>query len=110
MARHEPTKTTITTPINAHTVELKDWITGRDVENINGAFFEGTKIKPTATGTVEFSNIDLSKTTEVTHKTIEAWVLSVDGVRDNILEDVLNMHRDDYQAVIQAIEELGKKK
>lgn len=110
MAKHEAQTNKITTPVNGHVVEIKEWITGRDVEHINGAFFEGTKVKPVAGGNVEFGAIDLSKSTEVTHRSIQAWVVSVDGVRENVLEDVLNMRKEDYDAVLQAIEELAKKK
>ncbi len=110
MAKHETKTIQITTPVNAHVVEIKEWITGRDVEHINGAFFEGTKVKPTAGGSVEFGAIDLSKSTEVTHRNIEAWIVSVDGVRESVLEDVLNMHKDDYAFIVASIDEMAKKK
>ncbi len=110
MAKHEAPVQTLTTPVNGHVIVLREWITGRDVEHINGAFFEGTKVKPTAGGTVEFGAIDLSKSTEVTHRTIQAWVVSVDGVQENVLEDVLNMHKDDYAFVVASIDEMAKKK
>lgn len=110
MAKYETKTTQITTPVNGHVVEIKDWITGRDIEHINGAFFEGTKVKPTSAGGVEFGAIDLSKSTEVTHRNIQAWIVSVDGVKENVLEDVLNMHKDDYNFVVASIDEMSKKK
>lgn len=110
MAKHTAEITNFTTPVNKHVVEIKAWITGRDTEHINGAFFEGTKVKPTQAGSVEFGAIDLSKSTEVTHRNIEAWIVSVDGVKESVLEDVLNMHKDDYDSVLKAIEEMAKKK
>lgn len=110
MAKHTAEITTFETPVNKHVVSIRAWITGRDTEHINGAFFEGTKVKPTAGGSVEFGAIDLSKSTEVTHRTIEAWITAVDGVQESVLEDVLNMHKDDYDSVIKAIDEMAKKK
>lgn len=110
MAKHIAPTFEIVTPKNAHKVVLKEWITGRDTEYINGAFFENMKAKPSANGSVEFGQIDLSKSTEVTHRNIERWVVTVDGVQDNILETVLDMNKDDYQAVINAIDEVAKKK
>lgn len=110
MAKYEAETTKFTTPVKEHVVEIKAWITGRDTEHINGAFFEGTKVKPTAGGAVEFGAIDLSKSTEVTHRSIEAWIVSVDGVKESVLEDVLSMHKDDYDSVLKAIEEMAKKK
>lgn len=110
MAKHETKTSEITTPVNGHVLEIKDWITGRDVEHINGAFFEGTKVKPTAGGNVEFGAIDLGKSTEVTHRNIEAWIVAVDGVKESVLEDVLNMHKDDYAFVVASIDEMSKKK
>lgn len=111
MAKHTATTKDITTPRNGHVVTLKEWITGRDMEYINAVYLAGTKVKPTANGSMEFGAIDIGdKSTEATHRAIEKWVVAVDGVKENILDDVLDMHEVDTKAVLSAIDELSKKK
>lgn len=112
MAVHKAPTIEETTPKNSHKVIFKEWITGRDTEYVNGAFYKGLQAKPSIDGTVQFGNIDTNNIGEATHRSIKSWVVSVDGVEgaDAVLEAVLDMHISDYTFVVKKIDELSKKK
>lgn len=103
----------ITTPITKVEIEIKEWITGADAEYISEAILEGVKIK-TEKNTANLDKFNMSALAEQTHREIEKFVVSVNGVKENILKTVMELPESDYEFVKEAIakirEEDTKKK
>ena len=87
----------VTTPVKKHKVVLKAWINGREKQKIDGAMFnsittegEGVNLKPVMNDTMLAGQENAR---------IEAVVVSVDGVEDNILDTVLDMRAKDFEFI-----------
>lgn len=102
------------TPIGKQKVEIKEWITGRDREYIDGSFLSGIDARPAVHGKnmdMRIEKMDLEKLTNAAaHRAIEKFVVSVDGVKEKVVDLVLDMHEEDYAFVLAAIDEQSKKK
>lgn len=111
----QPT-TTIETPIGKVKVEIKQWITGRQREYIEGATYSGMTAKPRVQGresTVDIGQVDIEKMiTGMKHRAIETFVVSVGEEKDKtkILDVVLDMHEEDTDFIVKSIDEITKKK
>lgn len=92
---------TITTPVDNKVVTLKKYITGREKRSLTNVFLNGDlqfsadakDIKGLKGNLVELAE-DLA---------IKTVVEAVDGIADNVVEAVLNMHANDYTFVITEI-------
>ncbi len=101
----------ITTPIGSKEIEIKSWITGREAEHIDELMYEAMAVKADMAGKADIGNIDLKKMiSETNHRKIETFVISVDGVKDDTLNKVLDMHEDDTKFILDSIEDQRKKK
>lgn len=108
-----PTKT-IETPFGKNQVVIKEWITGQEREYIQGSFLSGMDAKPRIHGkemSMDVVKMDIEKmTNETKHRAIEKYVVSVDGVSENVVNLVLGLHEHDTDFILESIDELGKKK
>ena len=89
---------------NNHEVELKNEITGRDFREIKYASTEALKFN-------DRMSIDRVSSGYLQHMediAIQKVVLSIDGKTEDILNAVLDLPKDDYQEVIEAVEKLTK--
>lgn len=100
----------ITTPQEKHQVELKKWITGREYEEIQAPLnnlkvqIDASKTNPAILSEINLGEIT-RKTTEIAIKTI---VVSIDGDKNNVLDKVLNMAKNDYLFVVQEVDKVYK--
>lgn len=105
---------TITTPFGNHAVGIKEWITGKEREYIEGSFLSGVDAKPRMQGkemTMDVQKMDLERlTNESKHRAIQTFVVSIDGKTENIVDEVLGMHEDDTDFILASIDETSKKK
>jgi len=106
-----PTKE-IVTPVQNKKVILKEWITGREQEYIQEPIMNAASFKAGLGNVAEMTDFKTSAITETNHRTIEAMVVSVDGMneKEKILDAVLDMHKDDKDFVMEEIDKLLKKK
>ena len=101
----------VVTPVKAHKVVLTTYLTGREFEYVQAPLLQAMTVKAGGIGQdVQMGNIDISKIQESTHRLIEKVVVSVDGNSDKVLDLILDMHQEDYQFVLDAVNELSKKK
>jgi hypothetical protein len=92
---------------------LKQWITGREQEYIQEPIFEAASIKAGITPqgpTTELKEFKSSAITESFHRTIEKVLVSVDGKTENVLDLVLELPADDYNEIVEAVNDVVKKK
>ncbi len=100
----------LTLPITKLPVKIKEWITGRESELIFSATAKHYKMKPDSYGTGAPSEIDGTIVLEMYHKYIEAYVLSIDGKTENLLDVALELPSGDYDFLIKEIDNLHQKK
>lgn len=102
---------TIETPICKAKIELKPWITGAESEYINQPLMESFNVVPNVEDKkADIQKLDMSKINIMNHRLIEKFVVSVDGVKEKVVDKVLALHEDDTDFVYQKIGELRKKK
>jgi hypothetical protein len=91
----------IITPVDKIEVEIYTWITGGELEEIQDIYLKDYEVsvggdKPNAT-----LNGSMVKT--INHKQIEKLIMSVKGIKENVLQSILNLKSSDYQFVIEEI-------
>jgi len=91
-----PTKV-LETPIDKHKIEVKSWVSGGEMEQIQGVWLEGMEMQ---VGEETQPKVKGSQLTTANHKLIELLVVKFDDSADGILEKVLDMKNDDYQFLV----------
>ena len=92
---------TITTP-NGTEVVLYTYITGREKRDINSAAL-GANVSIGADGSL--TGVDGAMLNKRQDAAVSAVVVSVAGSKDGVLDAVLNLKSEDYDAVITAVNE-----
>jgi len=95
----------IITPIKQHKVELKDWITGREQQDIKKPI---TDVMMRITSKGESSTeINIGEAQrKSTEKAIESVVVSIDGDKKDILNRVYDMPSKDYDFVVKKVDDI----
>jgi hypothetical protein len=96
---------TIKTPLEQHEIALYTYITGKEQREINSAVYDKAEVD-IVDGQPVFRNFKTKDIVDgVQNRTIEVVIKSVDGSSENILETVLSFKSQDYEFVIQAVNE-----
>lgn len=92
-------------------IVLLDWITGRELQQINGPMFSQMKMKPSQGG-METSTVTMDISILMDNEAVKTIVKSVNGQTENVVDLVLDLPVDDYNEVMAAVRETlnGKKK
>lgn len=98
----------VTTPESKHVVILKEWITGREFESLNEPLLKNYKVS--SKGSIEDSEVSGSLISEMNRQALLVWIVSIDGSTENVVDKALDMRKEDYQFVVDKINELSKKK
>jgi hypothetical protein len=97
----------ITTPIKKHKVELKDFITGREFEEIQKPITDvKIQIEAGGKGVGEINAGEVQR--KSTEKAIEIIVVSIDGETKDVLNKVYDMPSKDYSFVLAEVDKVGK--
>ena len=105
-----PTKK-IKAPISGVEIEIKDWITGADAEYIDEALYSGIKIQPDIQKkTATMNDFDVKSIKEQEHREIEKFIVSINGIKENKLKEVLSLPEQDLIFVKEEIASRRKKK
>lgn len=98
----------IITPVGKKKVKIKAWITGRESRAIKSSILEGVNFSGKQ-GDEQISSdyVFNAKTLEgMKDKAIEMVVVEIDGNKENILNTVLDMRREDYDFVLTQVDEV----
>lgn len=101
---NERTTKTITTT-GGHKVVIKDFITGREKREITNIYLRDMEMKQKG-GESELSGLKGTVASEAEDKAIELIVVSVNDSEKKVLEKVLNLPSEDYDEVVEAINEV----
>jgi len=98
-----PTKK-IKAPVSGAEIEIKSWISGADAEYIDEVLLSAVKITPDPLNkTANISDFDTNTVRESTHREIEKFIVSVDGKKENIVDEVCSLPEEDYEFVLGEI-------
>lgn len=96
----------IITPVDNDKVILKSFITGRESREIKCIYSEAVKFRMEGK-TSKSESVDMGELTRKTEdKTIEVVVVSVNGIKDNKVDAVLNMNSIDTDFVLKEINKI----
>jgi hypothetical protein len=96
---------TIKTPLEGHEIVLYTYITGKEQREINSAVYDKAEVD-IVDGQPVFRNFRTKDIVDaVQNKTVEIVVKSVDEKSEDTLETILSFKSQDYEFVIQAINE-----
>jgi len=96
---------TIKTPLEGHELVLFAYITGKEQREINSAVYDKAEVD-VVDGQPVFRNFKTKDIVDaIQNKTIEIVVRAVDGKMEDILEEILSFKNQDYEFVIQAVNE-----
>ena len=104
--------TIVETPIGKNKVEIRNWLTGGERRTLRGTFLNKVgvgmdKLSPE----VKDFKLDEEIINEAENRLIKVAVASIDGDKGNILQRILDLRDEDYNFVLQKIDEIiGKKK
>ena len=99
---------TITTPVKEHKVVVKEWISGKEYEEIQKPI-TGVKMLVNLMGKDQSvkSEINVGEVTqESTDIAIKTVVVSIDGETKDIIEAVKSMNKKDYLFVISEVDKI----
>jgi len=94
------------TPVDKHEVEIYTYVTGGEKREVNNIFLSGAKFSLDEKEKLRAEDFDASLTTKAQDKTIELLVVSINGNKENILKRVLEMKIDDFESIIDALNEI----
>ena len=87
------------------------YITGRDAEAIQAPLLKAMKLQPNKRGEdVQMGEIDTDKIRESNHVALKSVVKSVGGKTENVVDALLDMPAQDYEFVVEAVDDITKKK
>jgi hypothetical protein len=94
---------------NGHKVELKSYLTGRELRQIQALYVDESKIEE---GQEKLSNLSGALALKAEDKLIEMAVISLDGKDGDLIDRILDLKGEDYTPIKLALTELlvgGKK-
>lgn len=94
----------IVTPVGGVKVVLKAWITGRERREINKALIDNSEL---VDGKYLFK---ASKINETKDAALNLIITSVGDKTTDFLDDILDMHSDDYDFIIKTVDEITSEK
>lgn len=103
---------TITTPVGKQKVEVYTYLTGREKREITDIFLSQAKLSLSGDD-VKADDFSGDVMNQANDKAIKLLIASVDGKKENILDAVLDMRDEDYQFIVEQLNEIqspGKKK
>lgn len=99
----------IDTPIGKHKIEIKSWITGKDRRILRSVYLNASEIEITG-DQPEIKGLSGKLIEEMENKAIEIVIVSIDEIKEGILDKILEMHEDDYEFVMKEINQITAEK
>lgn len=88
-------------------IEVKTYLTGRENRDLQNIFLKDVEISGMADKKPEFKNFKASVMIEANNFLIETMVVSVNEVKEDCLNKVLDLPSDEYDYVMKALNEIS---
>ena len=93
----------IVLPVSGSKVALSTWMTGGEWQEMQNELFAGMKINPMEPQTGQFDGLMMAKASE---KALELLVVSIDGVKEDCVKKLKEMHFKDYRFVVDEVNKI----
>lgn len=98
----------VETPVGKNKVELKSFITGREKRALKGVFLKGMKVEMEG-DKAKSSPVDMEKlTNDAEDIALTTIIVSIDGVKEKIIDKILDMNSKDYDFVVEEVNKITK--
>ena len=87
----------------------KDYITGREFNQIQKCYFDGAKMN-FQDGEAVIDEFDSDISIKATETMVEVLVMSVNGVKEGVKDLVLDLEKSEYDEVIEFLDSIANKK
>lgn len=87
-------------------VELYSYITGGESREISNIFLKGMKFQVGSDGQTHSNEISGELTGQAQDLLIQKLIVSVNGIKENILDQVLSLPKPDFDEVIAKLDEV----
>lgn len=87
-------------------IEIYTYITGGEARQIQNIFLEGMKFKVSGEGQTTSNEMSASLASVAQDKVIELLVVSVNGVKENVLKAMLDLPKNDFDEVLTEIDKV----
>ena len=95
---------------NGHVVVIREYITGREANEIQQSYLKDAKVQ-IVNGAPQIEDFDVTADDKAKRLMLEKMVVSVDGVAENVADLVLDLRNEDYEEIVELLnEKTGKKK
>src|SRR4051812_22018197 len=101
----ERTTRTITTS-GKHVVVMRDYVTGRELRQIQDVFFRGMEIK----SATEVSGFKASAASEAQDVALGILLVSIDGSQEDVANKVLDLPAPEFEEIMAALNEITEPK
>lgn len=98
----------IVTPIGNKKVLLKAWLTGRELRVIRSVLLGGINfaVSPEEKTTPDY-NFDGATIDKMQDASINTIVISIDGIKEDILNQILDMHKKDFEFILEETDKIS---
>lgn len=89
------------------------YLLGREYEYVQEPMLQAMQMSPTpGSSDVSFTDFDVNKVRESTHRLVEKLVVSIGGKSGNCVESFLDLPQEDYEHILSVLNDVtgGKKK
>lgn len=95
--------------IGVHKIVLKTYATARESQAIQNVYFSNTKLEVSGES-YKINEFNPGVQTEVNKESVKQLVVSIDDKTDNLVETALDFRSEDFDKLIEEIQEITSKK
>jgi len=95
---------------NGHVIVMKEYITGREANEIQSSYLKDAKVR-IVDGAPQIDEFDVFSDEKAKKIMFNLMIVSVDGNTENVADSILDLRNEDYEEVVEILnEKTGKKK
>jgi len=87
-------------------IEIYTYITGGEARIITDIFLEGVSFELGEDGKPKTNQINAGLSSKAQDKLIEILIVSIDGKKENILDEVLGLKKEDFDLIISELDKI----
>jgi len=92
--------------VGGNLIEVKTYITGKESRDISAIYLEGIKVGVDVEGKPSMPSVEMKNASRVQDKAIETIVVSFNGVKENILDSILDLPKIEFDEVVAELDKI----
>ena len=94
------------TPVGKNKIVAYSYLTGREKRAISDVFLRSTKFSMDENQKIKTDSVDATLTNKSRDRAISLIVVSVDGVKEDVVNKILDLRNEDYEFVVAEIDKI----